>query len=375
MNISNSFLTIQEAADKLKVDYRTVYRKIHSGEIPAAKIGRVFRISTNDLEDYINKSKSFSSPAIKPFFTCSNCGKDVYSKTNLAGECEECGAPLCNECVTVHGESFCSEHQPVVSCPRITDNYSLAPITDPGFRNWELTLVARLCQQIEEQDSFYFAPENVFVKVSKRGFNPKKVRTPYKIFSARLLESVIYKLDNKIHIVIKLIYPLLNDINTGNVKEIQLQRLSEEIEKITSVKKQSNAVSVVLLVAPTGWTEAAKSLVNGKNTKQIFSKSNFSIALYDCKNDELIFNRFDKNFQKYYLPVLQPELQAKLIEKTVEYIKSQLNLRESISITETADELNIAESIAETAFAELNDTKQFKIMEIKKLGRVILKDD
>ncbi len=38
------FLTVQEVADLMRVSSMTVYRMVHSGEIPAVRFGRSFRI-------------------------------------------------------------------------------------------------------------------------------------------------------------------------------------------------------------------------------------------------------------------------------------------------------------------------------------------
>lgn len=39
-----TFLTVQEVADLMRVSSMTVYRMVHSGEIPAIRFGRSFRI-------------------------------------------------------------------------------------------------------------------------------------------------------------------------------------------------------------------------------------------------------------------------------------------------------------------------------------------
>ena len=55
-------LTPQEAADILKVHFRTVYKFLHSGELPAAKVGDTWRIRQEDLEKFINDRIKKKSP-------------------------------------------------------------------------------------------------------------------------------------------------------------------------------------------------------------------------------------------------------------------------------------------------------------------------
>ena len=50
-------MTVEEAAEFLRVDPKTVYRLINDRSIKAAAIGRVYRIDMKDLEDFIQKQK------------------------------------------------------------------------------------------------------------------------------------------------------------------------------------------------------------------------------------------------------------------------------------------------------------------------------
>jgi excisionase family DNA binding protein len=47
------FMTVGEVATALRVSTMTVYRLINGGELPAARIGRSFRVRTVDLESFV----------------------------------------------------------------------------------------------------------------------------------------------------------------------------------------------------------------------------------------------------------------------------------------------------------------------------------
>jgi excisionase family DNA binding protein len=47
------FLTPAEVADHLRVSSMTVYRLIKSGELRAARIGKSYRISEDDVDAYL----------------------------------------------------------------------------------------------------------------------------------------------------------------------------------------------------------------------------------------------------------------------------------------------------------------------------------
>ena len=47
------FLTVQEVADLMRVSTMTVYRIIKSGELPAVRVGRSFRVRDVDVDGYL----------------------------------------------------------------------------------------------------------------------------------------------------------------------------------------------------------------------------------------------------------------------------------------------------------------------------------
>lgn len=50
---ASTLLTVGEVAAALRVSTMTVYRLINAGEMPAARIGRSFRVRTEDLDRYL----------------------------------------------------------------------------------------------------------------------------------------------------------------------------------------------------------------------------------------------------------------------------------------------------------------------------------
>ncbi len=47
------FMTVSEVAESLRVSTMTVYRLINGGELPAARIGRSFRVRSEDLQRFV----------------------------------------------------------------------------------------------------------------------------------------------------------------------------------------------------------------------------------------------------------------------------------------------------------------------------------
>jgi excisionase family DNA binding protein len=47
-------LTVREVAEAMRVSTMTVYRLIRSGELPAIRVGKHFRIRESDLNGYLD---------------------------------------------------------------------------------------------------------------------------------------------------------------------------------------------------------------------------------------------------------------------------------------------------------------------------------
>ena len=47
------FVTVAEVADQLRVSNMTVYRLIQSGQLPAVRVGRSYRIREEDVDRYL----------------------------------------------------------------------------------------------------------------------------------------------------------------------------------------------------------------------------------------------------------------------------------------------------------------------------------
>jgi PTS system nitrogen regulatory IIA component len=52
--MNSEVLTVQEVANYLRIDIRTVYRLAKNGDIPCIKIGRQWRFNRNDIKELVS---------------------------------------------------------------------------------------------------------------------------------------------------------------------------------------------------------------------------------------------------------------------------------------------------------------------------------
>ena len=55
--MSTAAMTVQEVAEYLNVDPKTVYRLVNRGELPGFKVGGSWRFQKDDLDDWIVRQK------------------------------------------------------------------------------------------------------------------------------------------------------------------------------------------------------------------------------------------------------------------------------------------------------------------------------
>jgi excisionase family DNA binding protein len=111
------FLTIQGVAELLDLDYKTVYRMVVSGQLPAARIGGVYRIRRQDVDAFFRAaqggpSRLRKSPPGAGAPGCARCGRAFRVPSLVAGRCqtEGCEEPLCVRCWSKRDDRFCREH-------------------------------------------------------------------------------------------------------------------------------------------------------------------------------------------------------------------------------------------------------------------------
>ena len=110
------FLSIQDTASLLALDYKTVYKMVISGQLPAGKLGGVYRIRRQDLDTFFEQQKAAISvgrglPAVQPTL-CAGCGRALRLPSLLGGKCQtpQCDLPLCTTCWGRKEARFCRDH-------------------------------------------------------------------------------------------------------------------------------------------------------------------------------------------------------------------------------------------------------------------------
>ena len=101
------YKSLEEVADMLGVTYQLIYRLVRSGELPAVRLGKLYRVSRTDLDRYLERSKRAATGG-----TCSVCGTYYRTQDSLKNICtaEGCEEPISFDCWTRLGIRRCAKH-------------------------------------------------------------------------------------------------------------------------------------------------------------------------------------------------------------------------------------------------------------------------
>lgn len=107
--MNEEYKSLEEVADMLGVTYQLIYRLVRSGELPAVRLGKLYRVASSDLDAYLERSKGAAAGG-----TCSVCGTFYKSKKSLEQTCSEdgCEAAICFDCWNRLGVRKCPAHSP-----------------------------------------------------------------------------------------------------------------------------------------------------------------------------------------------------------------------------------------------------------------------
>ena len=103
------YMSLEEVADMLGVTYQLIYRLVRSGELPAVRLGKLYRVSQDDLNSYLERSKGAGTTG----GTCSVCGTFYKTRDSLKNVCtaDGCEEPICFDCWTRLGVRRCNKHK------------------------------------------------------------------------------------------------------------------------------------------------------------------------------------------------------------------------------------------------------------------------
>jgi len=410
------FLTLEEAAERLGVEYKTIYRLVRSGDLPAGKIGRIYRIRQEDLDAFFERQKRQLSeqartglPAALEGKACGTCGRVLVSRLSVAGVCEACGRPICQACWAIRKVRHCAEHAlpsapgegPVATARATADSTarlalrpgpeSLAetirrlreagrPVTTPiEAKAAEEGFVRAFAQRLEAIDELpdplgkgrIILPlarvkHELKPTVAEAGTGPGNVVSRFRLRSGGWGRP-------KAGLVLEARFLCRRDrlvaqgYDADPLGEVELAPL---LTSLREAAQKDACYYAVLIGSPTGWDETAVGLVTRPNAGRAFRDRRVGVALQDLHADVAHLDRSDERLREFW-PLLAPALFAGELGRCVSAVAALLSKMDGVAADFAARALGLPLGWVRAAFTHLRQSGDYALDELPELGLVL----
>lgn len=394
-------LSLKEVAERLGVEYKTVYRLVRRGELAAAKIGHVYRLRASDVDAYIEQQIAVTRAAAPPESgpavvktqvrrRCEACLRLIREGEQGSGTCRHtgCEATLCAAC-RGRGEQFCRRHAPTsadrLAAARAARAAGQIPvlITAAEARRRELNFLYRFDQKIQAAAHWpgsgherpvrvadwralqTTADERAWLQQQGRLSSeqlqrlPLNARSRYRLLAGRagqVLEArTLAHLDRYAR----------DGFDTEPMQEPDLWAV---LQAYTTEATATGDSLLVALAAATGWSEAATRLVVGKQPGDRWTHTLVAVCLVDLETRALYHAdpRIRPLLPYFALPLPEEEVQA-----VEQFVSANIKLQSSLAQSDIQSALGVTAGSVQTAFQRLLAQGGYLIEDVPGIGPVI----
>jgi len=404
------FWSIKDVAKYLEVDYKTIYRLVRQGELPAGKVGGVYRIRKEDVDAYFEQQKaarlsealgaqeSGQGRALK----CSVCLRLLDGKDQIGGRCayEGCDAPICRTCWADGGVRYCAAHRPsrTVQLDEARERLAAGEIpllvTALEAKQRELGFVSRFDRKMHKITTLRYPLDGRVMRVT---FSWPEIHTEMDE-SARLMELLrTGYLDREIeqemplNVVSCYTIPASGPGTPGLVLETRvlshlptlvrqgfdtrsasLADLLRVLEQCIEVAEAQDVAYLVGVAATTGWAPEARAYVEASGTGRSFSHRLVLPCLVDLHEMTLVYNESDSRLAPM-VSLFAPRLPEEEISQATEYIAQALLASHGVTVEEVCEEANMDEQYVRIAFERLVEQGTHRWDQVPSIGQVLSK--
>lgn len=399
------YLKIGEAARFLGVNPRTIYRRVWSGELPAARIGGLYFIRKSDLQALLSQRQpetpeetALNAEPLK----CSLCYR-LLSSDSLIGEvcsADGCQEIICVDCVS-KGFHYCSRHLPSLEQrlaeaeQRYRNGQISMLVRASSARLRELNFLNRLRTRLQSMNSLLHPVTGEVIDVPdwsailEQGDSRAEVmhllgkvvigtdtlsRTPLNTWLTgspalpKGARGVPVRIEMRV--LSRLTEMVQNGYDSRPMKEEDLVPL---LTRYSDETRQDMEVRLIVLASVTGWDETARMVVQGLAGEKVrlpFAQRSMMLYLFDLEKGDLIFNTQDERTRRY-AELFVPTLPTEELDEVKVAIEKEMVVYDSLTLENAVQDLSYSRSQIEMAFERLASTGRYTLVQLPNLGLTI----
>jgi excisionase family DNA binding protein len=404
--VSKPFLSIKEAAEHLNVDYKTIYRLVRAGELPAGKIGGVYRIRAEELDRFFDRQTERAPaqaewtplpPGTGELIKCGRCYTIIPDEEQIGGpcNCDGCDAVLCSRCWSAYPDRCCEAHRAspaeklAAARTRLSAGEIPVLVTALEARQRELGFINRFERKIHEITSIRHPfLDNQVYRVGdwsqRREVSDETVtlmqllRTGYldKATGDRLPanQSVRFRVGDRpgqpvLWLEARSVSHLAAHVEDGfDTRPAGLDDLMPHLRSAMESAEAGQAGIILGVAATTGWEREAAEYLTAPRTG--FTHHLVRACLIDLQSGTFIYNRLDHQLEPF-VGLFTPELPEEQVARAAAFVEHELQLRASLSLEEVTRQTGLPEALARRAFEQLAAGAKYRVMQLEPVGSVI----
>jgi len=404
------YLTIQDVANEMGVEYKTVYRLVTSGKLPSFRVGRVYRIRRQDLDRYIEEQIYGGDVRATPDekLICSVCGATIPSVDLVGGFCQHpgCDEPICATCWG-RGIRYCRAHQPSPEDKLAQAQADMRSgkvdrvVTALQARQREKAFISRFEKRIMGIAALQHPLTGELLKINNwESFHEtgdESTRLLRALGVAFLERSVlaVTPVNERSRFVIKagdlgrkhpkqgivIDAQAISDIETltkiGHVTTpTSLSELMAYLDTLEKEARELDAFYVVSLGATAGWSEESVKYISSSPKGDSYQHRLLAPLLVDLHHARLHYNTLDKRLQGF-IDLFRLADEAEEVLRIKQWIEETIanDFRSGITLQEVADTLDVPIPLVLQAFQQLDQQTGFRQMSDKDVGPMLVVTD
>lgn len=390
------FLSIKEVAEYLDVDYKTIYRLAMQGEIPAGKVGGVYRIRRREVEDYFERQQqALAQEAAR--WTQIKCGRCLRALLphEVASLCEEpnCDEPLCHSCWGEDPDHRCRAHvlsrEARLHQAQLQLERNLIPclLTCEAAHRYEFLYLSRIEAELQHRqtlpnlltgDSLRISDwsnartyveqlhhfQHVAVDSAKEDKTlrlPTNPRLGFQLTQGLMLEIVVYS-DLATHL-------RLGFVTQPTSVSVLFELLSQAICRAEAESK----MIVLALAATAGWERQAVDVVEGGGGKRSFYHHLVPLVLVDLTSDLLIYSHADERLDQI-VDVFSTKSSLDVTQKVIGIVDNMMQAgRKGVLLSEIVEKTTISAADVSRAFEKMAATGAYRVQAADRQDRLLLR--
>jgi len=403
-------LTIQDVANEMGVEYKTVYRLVTSGKLPSFRVGRVYRIRRQDLDRYIEEQIYGGDVRTVPDekLICSVCGATIPSVDLVGGFCQYpgCDEPICATCWG-RGIRYCRAHQPSPEDKLARARADLSAgkvdrvVTALQARQREKAFISRFEKRImgiaalqhpltgellkvDDWEPFHETSDEssrllqalgvAFLERSILAVTPVNERSFFVIKSGDLGRK---RPKQGIVIEAQAISDIEAMTSAGYVtRPTSLSELMGHLEVREKEAHQLNAFYAVALGATAGWDEESIRYISASPQGTSYQHRLLAPLLVDLHQAQLHYNVLDQRLQGF-VDLFRLADEAEEVLRIKQWIEETIvnDFRSGITLQEVSTTLDVPISLTLQAFQQLAAQPGFRQMTDDEVGPMLIVTD